>query len=66
MILYSSFGKLTATLEQVQDRVTQSMNTINYVMKFGEHNLDTLLGQDIDLGFYPNSRVYMIGTNIKF
>jgi len=50
----------------VQDRVTQSMNTINYVMKFGEHNLDTLLGQDIDLGFYPNSRVYMIGTNIKF
>ena len=40
-----SYGKLTATLEQGQDRVTQSMgqsqywtwdNTINYIMRFGE------------------------------
>lgn len=49
-----SYGKLTATLEQVKDRVTQSMgqsqywtwdNTINYIMKFGAHNIDALLGQ---------------------
>ena len=49
-----SYGKLTATLEQGQDRVTQSMgqsqywtwdNTINYIMRFGEHNVDAMLGQ---------------------
>jgi TonB-linked SusC/RagA family outer membrane protein len=51
-----SYGKLTSTLQQVQDRVTQSMaqsqywtwdNTANYIMKYGEHNIDVLLGQSM-------------------
>jgi TonB-linked SusC/RagA family outer membrane protein len=49
-----AYGNLTATLGQSIDRVSQSMavsnfwtwdNTANYVMKFGEHNLDVLIGQ---------------------
>lgn len=49
-----SFGKLTATLQQVQDRVTQSMsqyqyltwdNTVNYLMNFDKHNIDIMVGQ---------------------
>ncbi|WP_286832902.1 TonB-dependent receptor [Proteiniphilum sp. UBA5280] len=64
-----SFGKLTATLEQVQDRVTQSMgqsqywtldNTINYVMTFGEHNLDALMGQGMTRQMLSES---MSGSN---
>lgn len=51
-----SYGKLTATLQQDQDRVTQSMaqsqywtwdNTVNYINKFGDHNVDVLLGQSM-------------------
>ncbi|WP_298649220.1 TonB-dependent receptor [uncultured Proteiniphilum sp.] len=64
-----SFGKLTATLEQGQDRVTQSMsqsqyltwdNTINYVLKFGAHNVDALLGQGMTRQMLSES---MSGSN---
>lgn len=49
-----SYGKLTATLQQAQDRVSQSMaqsqyltwdNTVNYITQIGLHNIDALLGQ---------------------
>lgn len=49
-----SYGRLSATLQQVQDRVTQSMsqyqyltwdNTMNYLMNFGMHNFDLMVGQ---------------------
>lgn len=64
-----SYGKLTATLQQVQDRVTQSMaqsqyltwdNTVNYITQIGLHNLDVLLGQGMTRQLLSES---MSGSN---
>jgi len=48
------YGRLTATLQQALDQVTQSMsasnywtweNTANYILNVGQHSFDILLGQ---------------------
>jgi TonB-linked SusC/RagA family outer membrane protein len=58
------YGKLSNTLEQTVDRVSQSAdvynrwsldNTVNYVFKVGDHNVDALLGQSLEKWYFGES-----------